>query len=1128
MSGQISGTNWNDINNNGLQDSGEAGLADWTIYLDGNQNGQLDAGEISTTTNANGNYTFTGLNAGTYTVARIQQTSWTPTFPTNSGQSTLIPIADRRDLVFDPTRNYLYITTSDGDVERYDVNSRSLLTRFDAGNSLNGADITPDGSTLYVAENQIGATQGFIRKVNLNTGAVTNLTYDLEYDDRPSDIAIGSNGTGMVRSFGQWHQIRQLNLSTDTISERADKGSVYGGALITRGADRSLFFTTEDGISSGSIFTYNAVNNTFSPHKWTNAYLGSNLSAVNRNSSLIALEWGNGISILDRHLNSVENLNDVDSGMAFDPLRDILYAANSTTDQIIAFNTNNWNELYRLNIGEDIPSDSYGNSSQPFGNGMMSVSNDGQYLFMSTPSGVRMLNLGSSGGPAGTHAVNLSDNQVVTNINFGNTQPAPVPQLSINDITVTEGDIGTTNAVFTVNLSAPTTQTVTVNYATANNTATAYSDYYATSGSLTFAPGQTSQQIQVSLIGDANYEPDESFFVNLTNPTNATINDSQAVGTINNNDSQNSASLPIYLNDSSSYQWDIQGNGSINDGTSDAYDGGLVLNGFSYFSTAQTEDNGREVALGPTNIGNVEVSRKIYVPQNQSYARFLEIVTNTGSTATNYTVNLNTNLGSDGSTVIANTSSSDTSFTTADNWIVTDDYDGGGDPTLLHVIAGENAVRPTTVSAPTGNLSYAYDLNLQPGETKIVMHFAAQNPNQAAALSKAPHLTQLGLDALTGMSDREIQQVVNFATVPPPPLRMLSINDVTIAEGNAGTKEATFTVSLDAASSQTVTVDYATANDSAIALEDYTATTGTLSFVPGETQKTIAVLINSDGTQESDETFFVNLTNPTNGAIADDRGVGTIFNDDTVGGATGNDSLTGTAGHDTLIGGPGYDTLNGLSGNDLLDGGRDHDLLDGGDGHDTLDGGSGHDTLNGGKGKDILKGSAGDDELYGGADNDALTGEEGDDILNGNAGKDSVVGGSGDDEVSGGKGNDILIGVDADGTLPGLGELDTLTGGQGIDRFILADASKGAYYNDGLANTRGAADFALIKDFDLNEDFIQLAGMDADYVLSSVGSNTNIYLDNDGISGFSAKDELIARVSGVTNLSLTESYFLYS
>src|SRR4029077_13507830 len=104
--------------------------------------------------------------------------------------------------------------------------------------------------------------------------------------------------------------------------------------------------------------------------------------------------------------------------------------------------------------------------------------------------------------------------------------------ISTSDRTVTEGNTGVTSATFTVTLSAAYDVPVTVNYSTANGTATAGSDYQATSGTLTFAPGETSKTVTVQVIGDRLAEANETFFVNLSSPTNAVITDGQGVGTI--------------------------------------------------------------------------------------------------------------------------------------------------------------------------------------------------------------------------------------------------------------------------------------------------------------------------------------------------------------------------------------------------------------------------------------------------------------------------------------------------------------------------------------------------------------------------------------------------------------------
>ncbi|HBL61393.1 MAG TPA: calcium-binding protein, partial [Cyanobacteria bacterium UBA8803] len=85
----------------------------------------------------------------------------------------------------------------------------------------------------------------------------------------------------------------------------------------------------------------------------------------------------------------------------------------------------------------------------------------------------------------------------------------------------------------------------TVNFATANGTATAGSDYTAVSGTLTFAAGETSKTITVPIVGDTTNESNETFTLNLTNPTNATIADAQGGGTITNDDTSTTPTFSI-------------------------------------------------------------------------------------------------------------------------------------------------------------------------------------------------------------------------------------------------------------------------------------------------------------------------------------------------------------------------------------------------------------------------------------------------------------------------------------------------------------------------------------------------------------------------------------------------------
>jgi hypothetical protein len=121
-------------------------------------------------------------------------------------------------------------------------------------------------------------------------------------------------------------------------------------------------------------------------------------------------------------------------------------------------------------------------------------------------------------------------------INFVLVTTASIPTLTIADASVTEGNSGTANALFTVTLSSASLQTVTVAYATEDDDATAGSDYIAASGTLVFAPGQTVKQIAVGVKGNLVKEPDEKFLIHLSGANGALIGDGDAEGTIVNDD----------------------------------------------------------------------------------------------------------------------------------------------------------------------------------------------------------------------------------------------------------------------------------------------------------------------------------------------------------------------------------------------------------------------------------------------------------------------------------------------------------------------------------------------------------------------------------------------------------------
>ena len=246
----------------------------------------------------------------------------------------------------------------------------------------------------------------------------------------------------------------------------------------------------------------------------------------------------------------------------------------------------------------------------------------------------------------------------------------------------------------------------------------------------------------------------------------------------------NAINLPTNLFDFNAFKFDIQPDGTLTDGTQDAYDGGLHLSLFSGGTQLQftgstigfTQENGRQVVIQQLGLANLDVTRKIFVPDTGYFARYMEILTNSGTAPVTVDAQVLSNLGSDSGTRIVATSSGDKVLDTGDFWVVSDDDDGtfpfpSSDPTLAHVFGGANArLGVSAVSLPPSgndNLSYRWNnLTIAPGQTIILMHFAAQAATQPSATAAAQRLVQLPPEAIAGLSSDEIANIQNFA-VPP-------------------------------------------------------------------------------------------------------------------------------------------------------------------------------------------------------------------------------------------------------------------------------------------------------------------------------------------------------------------------
>jgi hypothetical protein len=139
------------------------------------------------------------------------------------------------------------------------------------------------------------------------------------------------------------------------------------------------------------------------------------------------------------------------------------------------------------------------------------------------------------------NAVNATLNTTVATVTIEDNDPTPT--ISVFGTGVREGQSGTTSASFTVVLSDPSAMDVAVSYYTVDGTATRDQDFEFSQGTLTIPAGEVTGTISVAVIGDTIEEPEESFELNLDNPSNATITTSSAVGIIEDDDTVRTATL---------------------------------------------------------------------------------------------------------------------------------------------------------------------------------------------------------------------------------------------------------------------------------------------------------------------------------------------------------------------------------------------------------------------------------------------------------------------------------------------------------------------------------------------------------------------------------------------------------
>jgi hypothetical protein len=439
--------------------------------------------------------------------------------------------------------------------------------------------------------------------------------------------------------------------------------------------------------------------------------------------------------------------------------------------------------------------------------------------------------------------------------------------ITIGNATVTEGNSLSINASFTVRVSPPSNQAITFHYETADITATAGSDYTAASDDITIDAGVTSQTIEIPVLGDRLAEPFEYFVVTLSDPTNATLFNSQGFGFIFDNEPTVSINDVVVT----------EGNtGSLNVTftvtLSAAYDETVTV----HYDTA----NG-DATAGSDYVANS--ADLVFLAGDTSKPISIAIIGDrVAELAEYFLVNLTTssNAGlSDGQgvgTIIDNEpriSIDNPSVTEGTNRSViavfavtlSAPYDQA--ITVRYATANGDATSGSDYNAASGNVTFGIGETYKPIKVSVIGDRLAETAESFSVNLTAP--SNAALDNGTG-----------YATIWDDEPRV-RINNVSKKEGQAGKTSFVFTVSLSAPYDQTVSVKYATFDNTARAGSDYTATSGTLTFTPGQTTKTFTVFVKGDTTREPQEYFYILLSDASSNLFIDTtNGWGTIRNDD--------------------------------------------------------------------------------------------------------------------------------------------------------------------------------------------------------------------------------------------------------
>ena len=459
---------------------------------------------------------------------------------------------------------------------------------------------------------------------------------------------------------------------------------------------------------------------------------------------------------------------------------------------------------------------------------------------------------------------------------------AAAPALWVADVTAMEGTDAT--ADFIVTLDPAATEAVTVDYATADGTATAGDDYTAASGTLTFDAGETSKTVSVPIVDDNVDDGGETFTLTLSNPAGAgaQLADAQATATIANDEVETPVLTAAFTDVPAShggetFTFRLEFSEEVPGLGWEALRGEILQASGGTVRNANRVDRSSNLAWTVTVAPDGSDDVSVTLPATTDCAAAAAICTEDDRP-----------LSAAVTAAVPHTAPSDTPVVDTPFTVrlagVPAAHDGESALSFEVHFSEEphqysfRTLRDATLDIRQGGARLTPTvkrMNKPSNRAWTVTVEPASKADLTVAIAAPASCSETG--AVCNEDGEALSNAVSATVLGPPGL---SVADATVREAAGATMD--FAVTMSRPSASTVTVDYATSDGTATAGADYTASSGTLSFAPGETAKTVAVPVLDDAIDDGGETFRLTLSSAAGGNayIAAATATGTIENAD--------------------------------------------------------------------------------------------------------------------------------------------------------------------------------------------------------------------------------------------------------